>query len=420
MLECLGAGIPFVAAEVGGIPELVAEEDRPCVLFPRSAKGLAAALRRALEEGVRPARPRLPFAEVERRWLAWQDSLAPVPAPLRNAPPESPRVSVCMATHNRPETLAMAIASVEAQTYPNLELVLVDDCSTRPEARAYLDALEPRFAERGWTLLRNAENLYHGAARSRAVDAASGAFVLFMDDDNAAFPDQVETLVRAAEASGADIVVAQQQSFEGPGEPPRQRSRAPMGWVPVGACAGLGVFENGLGDANMLIRRAALERLGGLTLDRCGFEDWEILQRAALAGLRVECLPEVLACYRIWGHASTSAPDPRWLFASYARALRPALAAVPPQLRPALEFAMQAHLAHKQRNREGYWARGPARSAADQALAEHAPNSPDAFVAAAELAMGGGQREAARALAEQALRLSPHHGPARRLLEAIG
>lgn len=420
VLECLGAGIPFVAAEVGGIPELVAEGDRPAVLFPRSAKGLATALRRALEEGVPTARPHLPFAEVEGRWLAWQDALAPRRDATREATPELPRVSVCMATHDRPETLAMAIASVEAQTYPDIELVLVDDCSTRPEARAYLDALEPRFAERGWTLLRNAENLYYCAARSRAVAAATGEFVLFMDDDNAGFPDQVETLVRAALASGADIVVAQQQSFEGAGHPPQQRSRLPMGWVPVGPCAALGVFENGFGDANMLVRREALERLGGLTLDRCGFEDWEFLQRAALAGLRVECLPEVLACYRIWGHASTSAPDPRWLFASYERALRPALAAVPPALRPALEYAMQAHVAHKQRNRLGYWGRGPARSPADEALAEHAPNSPEAFVAAAEAALGSGQHDAARALAEQALRLSPHHGPARELLGAIG
>src|SRR5204863_9800586 len=57
--ECIEHGIPFVATRTGGIPELVAGEDRARVLCEPNAVDLAAALRGALESpsGFEPARP---------------------------------------------------------------------------------------------------------------------------------------------------------------------------------------------------------------------------------------------------------------------------------------------------------------------------------------------------------------------------
>lgn len=423
VLECLASGVPFLAPDVGGIAELVAEDDRAQVLYERSPAGLAAALRRVLAEGLMPARPRVPMAEAQRDWLAWQDGLAPsapraAPAPARAEPP--PLVSVCVGTFNRPETLGTAIASLEAQTYPNLEVVLVDDCSTRPEAQAFLEALQPRFEARGWRVLRNETNSWQGVTRARAVAASRGEYLLFMDDDNVAWPDEVATFVRAAEHSGADVLTCQQQSFEGGGEPPSARAARPAGWVPVGPCPALGLFENAFGDANMFMRRTAWDRMGGFTRDRAYFEDWEFLQAATLAGLRVECLPEILFCYRIWGGAQTAAPDQVFLHRSYARTLRPVLAAVPAALRPAVEFAFESHLAAMQRRREGYWSRGAQAGPLDEAINGHPPNSAAAFAAAAGAALRSGKTGAARALAEQALRLSPGHAPAKELLDSLG
>lgn len=59
---------------------------------------------------------------------------------------------------------------MELQRYPadRYELVLIDDGSTNTEALEYLDELEPRFALRGWTIVRS-ENMYLGAARNKAV-----------------------------------------------------------------------------------------------------------------------------------------------------------------------------------------------------------------------------------------------------------
>ena len=70
--ECIEHGIPFVSTATGGIPELVAGEDARQVLCRPTPDDLAAALRRALTEGTRPARPR-PSAGAVARFVARAD-----------------------------------------------------------------------------------------------------------------------------------------------------------------------------------------------------------------------------------------------------------------------------------------------------------------------------------------------------------
>jgi glycosyltransferase involved in cell wall biosynthesis len=83
---------------------------------------------------------------------------------------------------------------VAEQTYPNIQLVVVDDGSPQADVPAALDAVESQyeFARRGWSLLRE-ENRYLGAARNRGVRESKGEYILFMDDDNVAKPFEVRT-----------------------------------------------------------------------------------------------------------------------------------------------------------------------------------------------------------------------------------
>jgi O-antigen biosynthesis protein len=409
VIECLAAGIPLLAPEVGGIPELVAAEDQGRLLYPRTPIALAAAMGRALAEGAAPGRASVTSEQARTTWLGFQNSLAVArasPALSRDAPP---LVSVCMGVFNRHDTLADAIASIEAQTHPAIELILVDDASTHPATLAFLKALQPRFAARGWHLLRNPENSWQGVTRHRAVDASRGEFLLFMDDDNAAWPDEVATFTAAALHSGADVLTCQNQTFHGGGRPPSIRATRPGQWVPIGPCTPVGAFANMLGDANMFMRRDAWDRMGGFTRDRAYFEDWEFLQAAALSGLHVECLPEILYSYRIWDGAQTASHAAEFLYRSHARALRPTLEAIPEALRPALRFAVERHLAGMQARREGYWARGLPLSPEQAMISDLPPNGAEAMLALAETAALGGQAGTAALLAEQARRLAPGH-----------
>jgi glycosyltransferase involved in cell wall biosynthesis len=82
VLECLVAGIAFVASRVGGIPELIAPADVDKVCFEPNASALCAVLGVALTEGVRPARAVVDARANEQAWIALhENSFAHPPGP---------------------------------------------------------------------------------------------------------------------------------------------------------------------------------------------------------------------------------------------------------------------------------------------------------------------------------------------------
>lgn len=94
----------------------------------------------------------------------------------------APTVSVVIPTHNRPAYLRRAIGSVNAQTYDDIELVVVDDCS-EPPARPALEEL-PLTSIAAVNYIRHETNQGANAARNTGIEAATGEFIAFLDDDD--------------------------------------------------------------------------------------------------------------------------------------------------------------------------------------------------------------------------------------------
>ena len=341
--ECQVLGIPFLAADATAIPELIRPQDRDAVLFELSAKALAKKLTQSLIEPPLAVPPRLNPAECEDRWVAWHNELAAHRAnpALTDRPPEAlPRVSVCLVHYNQPELVIKAIESLEAQTYPNFEVVLVDDGSTQPEALAGLLEIEKRFAVRGWRVLRQ-ENSYIGAARNHAAREANGEFLMFMDDDNIAKPEEIACFVKGSLTSGQDVVVSTMDCFEGVGDP--LPTGHPDHWrqLFLGGPVSAALFQNTLGDANFFVRRTVFESLGGFfEAKQITGEDRHFLARAELAGHRILLIPESLYHYRIL---------PRSMYRTRMPAAREKLVitifddVVPPAMKDTLEYAFSLH-----------------------------------------------------------------------------
>jgi GT2 family glycosyltransferase len=241
-----------------------------------------------------------------------------------------------MTTRNRPELLREAIASIRRQTHKRVELVLVDDGSDQPSALRFLNRLQPEFNQRGWKIIRQ-PNRYLGAARNAAITAASGDFVMFMDDDNIAEPNEIEIFTNVAAKTGADILTCFLSVY-------RTASRKLDGkrthtWPFLGAALGPGVLRNVFGDANAFVRRDVFDRIGGFTEDfGLGCEDWEFFARASLCGLKLEVVPEALVRYR---QSPTGMLQSTSLRANQARALRPYVALLPPHLRGLVHLGSQ-------------------------------------------------------------------------------
>jgi glycosyltransferase involved in cell wall biosynthesis len=115
VLECVGAGVPFLTSEVGGIPEIMTAADREKVSFEPRPDILAGRIRQALEHGTFSVSPSVAFADNERRWVNWHGALVSRPKILPEAQeqwPESeeifPLASICFAYNVREKGCVIA------------------------------------------------------------------------------------------------------------------------------------------------------------------------------------------------------------------------------------------------------------------------------------------------------------------------
>ncbi len=107
------------------------------------------------------------------------DTMPPRDLPVWD--PEPPLVSFIIPTYNRAEMLCQAVDSVLAQTYPNLEILIIDDCS--PDDTR--DVIAQRYNQYPQVkYFRNEKNLHAGRSRRRGFQLAAGEYMVFLDDDD--------------------------------------------------------------------------------------------------------------------------------------------------------------------------------------------------------------------------------------------
>jgi len=105
-------------------------------------------------------------------------------------------ISVIITTYNREDLLERAIRSVLAQTYPVVELIIVDDCSNEKTAQlieSMRAECEARFVY--FTYERNETNSGSNFSRNRGYALSHGVFVTGLDDDDYFLPERLSKLV---------------------------------------------------------------------------------------------------------------------------------------------------------------------------------------------------------------------------------
>jgi glycosyltransferase involved in cell wall biosynthesis len=124
-------------------------------------------------------------------------------------------VSVIIPTYNRGDLVSRAIASVIAQTYQNLEIIVVDDASKDDIAQAIAHIDDPRLRS-----IRHETNLGGSAARNTGIKAALGEFVAFLDSDDTWLPHklqcQLEEISRVSRSDNSDSLVCYSQFQSSP------------------------------------------------------------------------------------------------------------------------------------------------------------------------------------------------------------
>jgi glycosyltransferase involved in cell wall biosynthesis len=208
----------------------------------------------------------------------------------------TPRISIILPTYNYGNFLGGALRSVLAQTYPDLELLVIDDGSTDDTAHV----VAPFLADGRVRYLRQ-PNRGPGAARNRGIDQAHGEFIAFVDADDRWLPTKLEKQIALFEAQpDLGLIYTRRLVIDAEGwqlawrEPPMYRGHV----LPQ-------LFrDNFICFSSTLVRRAALVEVGGFSSDAGHSEDYHLLLRLT-ARYAVDYVNEPLVLYRT-GHANLS------------------------------------------------------------------------------------------------------------------
>lgn len=249
-----------------------------------------------------------------------------------------PVVSVVIPAFNASRTLADTLGSVAAQTYRNLEVVIVDDGSTDQTRSIALDwvARDKRFS-----LVALAGNQGPSLARREGTERSRGAFIAFIDADDLWSRDHVERHVRALESDSAiGVGFSSCRYIDNDGYPTGESSRRQSRRITAAEflCANPATT-----CSTLVVRRNVFDQVGHFRSDMAYAEDQEWLFRVALSKWLVKGIEAQTVSYRRSPYglsANTEKMEAGWSrFVELARGTAPAIVAKTlPQAAMAMHF----------------------------------------------------------------------------------
>lgn len=124
-----------------------------------------------------------------------------------------PLVSVGIPVYNVGPYIRKCLLSVLNQTYPCLEVVIVDDCSTDDSMDIIKDVKNSHPRGECLKLFTNRQNSGPGVSRNRVIDESCGKYIYFIDSDDFIVENTIEIMVNQAENRSADVVIASMQAI---------------------------------------------------------------------------------------------------------------------------------------------------------------------------------------------------------------
>lgn len=115
------------------------------------------------------------------------------------------KVSIIVPLYKAAQHVAQLQQQISVQTYPQVEWVLVDDCSP-DETWLRVQELQANLPQHHIIIDHNERNLTAGPTRNRGLELSSGDFVFFMDADDMLAPHMIERLLGVIEEQQSDFV----------------------------------------------------------------------------------------------------------------------------------------------------------------------------------------------------------------------
>lgn len=214
-------------------------------------------------------------------------------------------VSVVVAAYKAEQYIKYCLDSIYAQTYQNIELIVIDDCS--PD-RTYDVALEwakehkNRFSR--CEVIKNEVNLGISKNFNKLVKSASGEYIKIFAGDDMLLPEAVETECMYLSETDDEIVFANCVMVGGDSIFPvelKGSEKLRFNSIPI---HGKGILEelikkDYIPAPTVMFRKSTFDTYGYFRED-LAFEDWEYWLRLASNGCSIGYIDKVIVAYRVW------------------------------------------------------------------------------------------------------------------------
>jgi glycosyltransferase involved in cell wall biosynthesis len=199
-------------------------------------------------------------------------------------------VSVVIPTYNRAELVERAVYSVLSQTYPNLEVIIVDDAST-DDTQGRIKALQQ--IDHRIQYFRHESNRGAQAARNTGIQAAKGMYIAFLDSDDEWLPQklylQMALFSREGVSPGVIYCGLQEVSIDG---------KMLEQYLPKirGSIYPQALSDWVAGTDTLVVRKDILEKVHGFDENVHAFQEWDLCIRLARE-CQFDFVPECLTLY---------------------------------------------------------------------------------------------------------------------------
>lgn len=198
-----------------------------------------------------------------------------------------PTVSVIIPCFKHAQYLKQAVESVHAQTYPNVETVVIDDGS--PDNTAEVAA---QFGDR--ITYHRQQNAGLSAARNKGIALARGEYLVFLDADDWLQPFAISQAMERLRDPEFDVACTGWIDVDPQGQPLAEMNPAALAPDPFHV-----LLEKNIAPCHaFVVRKQAVEAAGGFDVELKSHEDWDLWLRLAAAGCRFAMDPSKGAVYR--------------------------------------------------------------------------------------------------------------------------
>lgn len=196
---------------------------------------------------------------------------------------EKPLVTVIAMSYNHAPYIKEALESVYSQTYPNIELIIVDDASTDSSA----EVIESTIQGRSIQFFKNDLNSGNCKSFNAAFASSRGKYIIDFALDDVMYPTRIEKQVaRFQQSSDAiGVVFTNVDLIDAEGNLlythyPAFHHRSHASKIPVGNVFDAVLSQYYINPVGMMVRREVLEKLNGYD-ESLAYEDFDFWIRSA-------------------------------------------------------------------------------------------------------------------------------------------